>query len=191
MATMMRIFSIEDDYGTPIHFEKDGVFLVNPNTIQVEDKILRRNRFYNNNLHLIVQVNPKLITIPEDVEEAIRKLYSNLPGTAAGNKNEVVDYDRNITTTEIKAEYREKVRKFMEETYIDLPIQLIECLKLGVSMQASTITSFQVDPRAGTPYSVNPYLERYELAIKKAIDKGFVLRRGIQKRKNQMKGFMV
>lgn len=191
MATMMRIFSIEDDYGTPIHFEKDGVFLVNPNTIQVEDKILRRNRHFNNNLHLIVQVNPKLITIPEDVEEAIRKLYSNLPGTAAGNKNEVVDYDRNITTTEIKAEYREKVRKFMEETYIDLPIQLIECLKLGVSMQASTITSFQVDPRAGTPYSINPYLERYELAIKKAIDKGFVLRRGIQKRKNQMKGFMV
>lgn len=191
MATMMRIFSIEDDFGTPIHFEKDGVFLVNPNTIQVEDKILDKSRIWNNTLHLVVQVNPKLITIPDDVQEAIRNVYSWLPGVNVEVPNKEVNYELEQTTKNIKEEYYKTISKWMKETYIDLPIQLIECLKLGVSLQASTVGGTQIDPRAGTPYSINPYLERYELAIKKAIDKGFILRRGIQKRKNHMKGFMV
>ena len=56
---------------------------------------------------------------------------------------------------------------------VDLPPELLECLLLGIAVKASSIKALSNDPRTGTSYVQNPYMERYELAIKKARDNGY------------------
>lgn len=73
--------------------------------------------------------------------------------------------------------------------YVDIPPILLECLILGMAKYAHTTGLLTTDQRVGGSYIVNPYLERYELAIKKAIENGFIIDRGIHKRNVYTKGF--
>lgn len=75
------------------------------------------------------------------------------------------------------------------EQYVDIPPILLECVILGMAKFAHTTGLLTTDQRVGGSYIVNPYLERYELAIKKAMENGFVTDRGMHKRSVYTKGF--
>ena len=74
--------------------------------------------------------------------------------------------------------------------YVDLPPILIECLILGMAKTAHSTGLLTTDQRVGGSYIVNPYLERYELALKKAMEYGFIIDRGVTKRSVRTKGFI-
>lgn len=57
---------------------------------------------------------------------------------------------------------------------VDLPPQLIEVLILGMAVKAYGMGALTNDPRTGSSYVQNPYIDRYELAIKKALDYGYL-----------------
>lgn len=61
-----------------------------------------------------------------------------------------------------------------EDQMLDLPIELIECLLLGLAVKAHNMGVLTNDPRTGSSYVTNPYIDRYEQAIKKAIDYGYI-----------------
>lgn len=74
---------------------------------------------------------------------------------------------------------------------VDLPIELIEVLILGMAVKAYGMGALTNDPRTGTSYVQNPYIDRYELAIKKAIDSGYLHEESIQSfRSVSTKGFI-
>lgn len=74
---------------------------------------------------------------------------------------------------------------------VDLPIELIEVLILGMAVKAYGMGALTNDPRTGTSYVQNPYIDRYELAIKKAIDYGYLHEESIQSfRDVRTKGFI-
>ena len=57
---------------------------------------------------------------------------------------------------------------------VDLPMQLINLLILGMSVKAHSIGVLTVDPRTGTPYNINPYIERYQIELKTAQYLGYL-----------------
>lgn len=61
-----------------------------------------------------------------------------------------------------------------DKQIVDLPPELIEVLILGMAVKAYGMGALTNDPRTGTSYVQNPYIDRYELAIKKAIDYGYL-----------------
>lgn len=74
---------------------------------------------------------------------------------------------------------------------VDLPVELIEILILGMAVKAYGMGALTNDPRTGTSYVQNPYIDRYELAIKKAIDYGYLHEESIQSfRSVRTKGFI-
>lgn len=74
---------------------------------------------------------------------------------------------------------------------VDLPIELIEVLILGMAVKAYGMGALTNDPRTGTSYVQNPYIDRYELAIKKAIDNGYLHGESMQSFRNvTTKGFI-
>lgn len=77
-----------------------------------------------------------------------------------------------------------------EEQSVDLPIELIDVLLLGIAVKAHGMGTLTNDPRTGTSYVQNPYVDRYELAIKKAIDYGYLPKPRINERKVTDKGFI-
>lgn len=80
--------------------------------------------------------------------------------------------------------------KTPEEQTIDLPIELIDVLLLGIAVKAHGMGTLTNDPRTGTSYVQNPYIDRYELAIKKAMDNGYLPPIDLSKRKVTTKGFI-
>lgn len=81
------------------------------------------------------------------------------------------------------------IDKTPDEQKIDLPIELIEVLLLGIAVKAYGMGTLTNDPRTGTSYVQNPYVDRYEVAIKKAIDYGYLPQNKINQRKVTDKGF--
>ena len=81
-------------------------------------------------------------------------------------------------------------QKTPEEQTIDLPIELIDVLLLGIAVKAHGMGTLTNDPRTGTSYVQNPYIDRYELAIKKAIDNGYLPPNDLSKRTVSTKGFI-
>lgn len=77
-----------------------------------------------------------------------------------------------------------------DQQIVDIPIQLLECLILGIASKASNIGQLTQDPRTGTSYMPNVYIERYELAVKKAVNEGFLYQVGLNKRTVSTKGFI-
>jgi hypothetical protein len=76
-----------------------------------------------------------------------------------------------------------------EDQKVDLPIELIDVLLLGIAVKAHGMGTLTNDPRTGTSYVQNPYVDRYELAIKKAIDNGYLNQTNINQRTVHTKGF--
>ena len=71
---------------------------------------------------------------------------------------------------------------------VDIPQFLIEVLVLAV--KAHGMGALTNDPRTGTSYVQNPYIDRYELAIKKVLDYGYLPPNRINTRSIEMKGFI-
>ena len=79
--------------------------------------------------------------------------------------------------------------KTPEEQKIDLPIELIDVLLLGIAVKAHGMGTLTNDPRTGSSYVQNPYVDRYELAIQKAINNGYLNQTNINQRTVKDKGF--
>lgn len=73
---------------------------------------------------------------------------------------------------------------------VDIPIELVECVILGMAAKAHSMGFLSNDPRTGTSYVQNPYIDRYEAAIKKAIDNGFIMPTRMGRKDWDMKGFV-
>lgn len=177
--TIQNILDIKDDYKNDIMYDDKFVFIKNYNTLQVDNSFI--SKFPKNDLHLIVKMNPRLIEIDDDIKEATNYSFARRPET-----NLTEEEKKKI---EIEMNNKKKILDSFLEQEIDLPVQLIELLMLGISCKARTANVFQMDNRTGTAYAINPYLERYELAIKKAVDNQFINQVGIEKRDVSTKGF--
>lgn len=77
-----------------------------------------------------------------------------------------------------------------KEQNVDLPMELIECLILGIAAKANDMGVLSNDPRTGTSYVVNPYIDRYELAIKKAIDNCYLMPQSLLRKDYYIKGLV-
>lgn len=73
---------------------------------------------------------------------------------------------------------------------VDLPPQLLDLLLLAISKNAHSIGQQTIDPRTGTPYLLNPYIERFELAMKNAVDNAKIQPLGTDFRCVHTKGFI-
>lgn len=73
---------------------------------------------------------------------------------------------------------------------VDIPIELVECVIFGMAAKAHSMGFLSNDPRTGTSYVQNPYIDRYEAAIKKAIDNGFIMPTRMARKDWNMKGFV-
>lgn len=73
---------------------------------------------------------------------------------------------------------------------VDIPKILLECVILGMAKFAHSTGLLTTDTRVGGSYIVNPYLERYELAIKKAFEYGFIQDSDLLTRDIRSKGFL-
>ena len=73
---------------------------------------------------------------------------------------------------------------------VDIPQALIEALILGMAVKAHGMGALTNDPRTGGSYVQNPYIDRYELAIKKVLDYGYLPPLRINTRTIQTKGFI-
>lgn len=73
---------------------------------------------------------------------------------------------------------------------VDIPQELIEVLVLGMAVKAHGMGALTNDPRTGTSYVQNPYIDRYELAIKKVLDYGYLPPTRINTRTITTKGFI-
>lgn len=177
--TIQNILDIKDDYKNDIMYDDKFVFIKNYNTLQVDNSFI--SKFPKNDLHLIVKMNPRLIEIDDDIKEATNYSFARRPET-----NLTEEEKKKI---EIEMNNKKKILDSFLEQEIDLPVQLIELLMLGISCKARTANVFQMDNRTGTAYAINPYLERYELAVKKAVDNQFINQVGIEKRDVSTKGF--
>lgn len=80
--------------------------------------------------------------------------------------------------------------KLAEEQYVDAPIELLEVLLLGMSVKAHTMGFLTTDPRTGQSYVQNPYIDRYEMAIKKALDAGIIQSTSNKRQDLRKKGFV-
>lgn len=197
------ILGVEDDCKSNIMYDDESVFMKNYNTIQLDKKYLSSH--IGKHLHVLVKLNPQLIEITDEVKSATSENKQRIPGYVEGARQDKVvnvnnaskslelkiikdDEVINVNSLDNTRSNKEILDEFLEQE-IDLPIQLMELLMLGISCKARSANVLQVDPRAGTPYMINPYLERYELAIKKAIDNQFINQSGIEKRTVYTKGF--
>lgn len=196
--TAQVILSIKDDYNNDIMYDDREVFMKSYNTIQIDKDFLANN--IGNHLHLAVKLNPTLIELSDEVKSAIQENKQRIPGYIENTQQDkVVNDDKgikiikdneiiNVNSLDSTRTNKEIIDEFLEQE-IDLPIQLIELLMLGVSCNARKGNVVQLDQRVGTTYIVNPYLERYELAVKKAIDNQYINQPGIEKRTVSTKGF--
>lgn len=100
------------------------------------------------------------------------------------------DKKNNLHIVYKKAPVLNKAEGDANDQYVDIPPILIECVILGMAKFAHSSGLLTTDQRVGSSYIVNPYLERYELAIKKALENGFIVDRGMHKRTVQTKGFI-
>ena len=100
------------------------------------------------------------------------------------------DKKNNLHIVYKKAPVLNKAEGDANNQYVDIPPILIECVILGMAKFAHSSGLLTTDQRVGGSYIVNPYLERYELAIKKAFENGFIVDRGMHKRTVQTKGFI-
>lgn len=73
---------------------------------------------------------------------------------------------------------------------VDIPIELLECVLLGMSVKAHTMGFLTTDPRTGQSYVQNPYIDRYEMAIKKAIANGYIQPTRLERKDWEQKGFV-
>lgn len=158
----LSLLSIVDDYQSNIEINDKFVYFASANTIQITQDL--RDKFPTNNLNCVIRLAPTLLQCPKPKYQA--------------NSNEL--------TPESKAE----IEKYLTNTEIDLPDQLQECLILGIGAKAHSMGFLSNDPRTGTASVVNPYLERYELAVKKAKENGFVHQTDLASRKVWTKGFI-
>jgi hypothetical protein len=199
--SVQSILRIKDDYRHDIRYDTSGVFLKNYNTIKVNKDIVRNG----NMLHMLVKVNPQLIEITDEVKSAINENKKRIPGYVEGDKQDKVvnvwnetkqletkivkdDDTINVNQLDTSRTNKEILDEFLDQE-IDCPIQLVELLKLGISCQARTANTLQQDPRVGTTYIINPFLERYELAVKKALENQFLNQPSMDIRPVQVKGF--
>lgn len=199
--SVQSILRIRDDYKNDIRYDTEGVFLKNYNTIKVNKNIVRNG----NIVHMLVKVNPQLIEITDEVKSAINENKKRIPGYVEGDKQDkivnvwneskkletkiVKDEDTiNVNQLDTSRTNKEILDEFLEQE-IDCPIQLVELLKLGISCQARTANTLQQDPRVGTTYIINPFLERYELAVKKALENQFLNQPSMDNRPVWVKGF--
>ena len=86
-------------------------------------------------------------------------------------------------------EYKEGTA-FAINQEVDLPPQLLDLLLLAISKHSHSIGQQTIDPRTGTPYLLNPYIERFELAMKNAIDNAKIQPLGTDFRCVHTKGFI-
>ena len=100
------------------------------------------------------------------------------------------DKKNNLHIVYKKAPVLNKAEGDANNQYVDIPPILIECVILGMAKFAHSSGLLTTDQSVGGSYIVNPYLERYELAIKKALENGFIVDRGMHKRTVQTKGFI-
>mgnify|MGYP006874320093 FL=1 len=194
--SVQLIMKIKDSYDNNISLDNKDIFIKSYNTIQVDKDYAFR--YGNNHLHIICKVNPILIEISDEVKSAINENKNRLFGYIENTQQNMVTVNQeivkdseiiNVNSIDNNRKNSEILKEFMEQE-IDLPIQLIEVLMLGISAKARSANVVQIDPRAGTPYTINPYLERYELAIKKAIDSHFTNQQAIKHRDVSVKGFI-
>ena len=194
--SVQLIMKITDGYGNNIRFDDKDIFIKSYNTIQVDKGYAISHP--NNHLHLICKINPILLDLNDEVKAAINENKARIFGYVENTRQnkittaqEVIKSDEiiNVNSLDNTKKNSEILKEFLEQE-IDLPMQLIEVLMLGISAKARSANVVQIDPRAGTPYTINPYLERYELAIKKAIDSHFVNQQAIRRRDVSVKGFI-
>ena len=194
--SIQLILKITDDYNSHIIFNHKDVFIKSYNTIQVDKNFI--SKFNKNCLHIICKMNPQLLDISDEVKAAVNENTARIFGYVENTKQEKVTSSQEVIESEetINVNSLDKTKKNSEvlkeflEQEIDLPLQLVEVLMLGISAKARTANVVQIDPRAGTPYSINPYLERYELAIKKAVDNQFINQLPVGRRDVSVKGFV-
>lgn len=194
--SIQLIMRIKDSYSNDISLDEEHIFIKSYNTIQIDREYA--NRYTNNHLHLICKINPILIDINDEVKAAINENKNRLFGYIDNTQQNMVTNEKevikdsdiiNINAIDNTKKNSDILKEFLEQE-IDLPYQLIEVLMLGISAKARSANVVQIDPRAGTPYTINPYLERYELAIKKAIDSHFTNQQSIGRRDVSVKGFI-
>lgn len=195
--SIQLIMRMSDSYGNNIRFDDKDIFIKSYNTIQVDKGYALSHP--RNNLHLICKINPILLEITDEVKAAISENTSRLFGYINNTQQNRVTVDREvIKDSEIidinsidKSKKNSEILKEFLEQEIDLPVQLIEILMLGISAKARSANVSQIITGAGgSAYVINPYLERYELAIKKAIDSQFVNQQAVKTRDVSVKGFI-
>lgn len=162
MKQFLSLISITDDFDTPIKLNDNFVHMANESTLQVTRDL--REKYTQNNLHLVIRLAPEMLKVP---------------------KMEYQDGTNKPTD-----ESKQAVEDYLDNTQVDLPAQLLECLMLGIGAKAHSMGFLSNDARTGTASVVNPYLERYELAIKKAKENGFVHQTGLESRTVYTKGFI-
>ncbi len=195
--SVQLIMKIKDSYGNDIRYDDKNVFMKSYNTIQVDREYAMSHP--HNKLHLICKINPILIELTDEVKAAINENIIRLFGYIDNTKQNKVTVDQeiikddeiiNMNSIDNSKKNDEILKEFLEQE-IDLPVQLIEVLMLGIAAKARSDNSLQVMTGAGgTSYMINPYLERYELAVKKAIDNQFVNQQAIRQRDVSVKGFI-
>lgn len=158
----LSLISIQDEYDSVIDINSKMVHFASTDVLQVTKEL--RSKFKDNSLYLVIRLVPELLNPPK---------IQYKPNT-------------NVPTDESK----QQIQSYLENTYIDLPIQLQECLILGIGSKAHSMGFLSNDPRTGTASVVNPYLERYELSIKKAKENGFVHQTTLEHRTISTKGFI-
>ena len=144
----MQILDIKDDCGNTIRLNESSIHMINTFNIQVTKEFLSKN--IDKAIHILYKEHPKLLNSKIDSEGYLLD----------DNGDKVLDEANNA----IKATKQK----------IDLPIELIEVLILGMAVKSYSIRALTNDPRTGTSYVLNPYIDRYELAIQKAINYGYL-----------------
>ncbi len=77
-----------------------------------------------------------------------------------------------------------------QDQKVDIPIELLECILLGMAVKAHSMSILTNDPRTGSSYVQNPYIDRYELAIKKALENGYITSTNFVRKDYKKKGFV-
>lgn len=194
--SVQLIMKIKDSYNNDIMLDEDNIYIKSYNTIQIDKNYAMK--YKNNHLHIICKLNPMLIEINDEVKSAVSENRNRIFGFTENTQQNMVTNNKevikdnqiiNINTIDNTKNNSEILKEFLEQE-IDLPIQLMEVLMLGISAKARSSNVVQIEVRTGSSYIINPYLERYELALKKVIDSHFTNQQSIGRRDVSTKGFI-
>ena len=132
--------------------------------LDIKDDCGNTIRLNESSIHMIntfnIQVTKEFLS--KNIDKAIHILYKEHPKLLS-SKIDSEGYLLDDNGDKVLDEANNAIKAIKQK--IDLPIELIK---------SYSIRALTNDPRTGTSYVLNPYIDRYELAIQKAINYGYL-----------------